>query len=149
MGSGGDGQRLLQPEPAHAGSPPNASPRIAFDSWTVNDILLLTNCARVWPVLALAGLAVLEGLLVSAAGKSSAQFYQIFVDQDAARFRSTLATTTMQWSVVCLIIAASYLYGQLLLIRWRRRIITALHTRYFHVDTFFRMSAPGQFRGER
>ena len=142
MGSGGDGQSLLQREPVHTALRAGAQRSVAADRRTFRDIVLLTNCARIWPVLALVGLAVLEGLLVSKAGKSGSQFYQIFVDQDAARFRSTLATTTLQWSGVCLILTASYLFGQLLIIRWRRRITAALHNRYFHDDAFFRMSAP-------
>ena len=136
-----DEQELLQPASA-AGTSAQARQSVAINSKAYRDILTLTSCARIWPVMSLVGLAMLDGLLVSAAGKSASQFYQIFVDQDAARFRFALAETTMLYGGVCLTITVSYLVGQMLIIRWRRRLTTALHTHYFHKDTFFRIGTP-------
>jgi ABC-type uncharacterized transport system fused permease/ATPase subunit len=64
----------------------------------------------------------------------------VFVDKGTSKFASVLVETSLLTVAVCVSITVSYLVGQLLIIQWRQRLTSALHTHYFHHDTFYQLS---------
>ena len=111
-----------------------------LDAKAVADIGRLIACAHIWPALSIVALALLETLAVSKAGKHLSEFYEIFVDRAADRFVSTLAISIAEWGIVCLVSSSSFFVGQMLIIRWRRRIASSLQAHYCHDGTFHRLT---------
>jgi ABC-type uncharacterized transport system fused permease/ATPase subunit len=78
---------------------------------------------------------------VRAAGKKSSEFYQIFLDKDAAKYRANLLVLSAYYCGTVAILVTSIILCQGLSILWRARLTRALHTHYFHSDTFFHISS--------
>lgn len=52
-----------------------------------------------------------------------------------------MVDTSIFYLGTCVCLTASFLLGELLSIRWRRRLTCALHTHYFHHDTFYQLGS--------
>jgi ABC-type uncharacterized transport system fused permease/ATPase subunit len=71
-----------------------------------------------------------------AVGNVMGRFYQVFVDIDRTGFVAAVCVAAPLYGAIVLAKSISVFVGQLLIIRWRRRISTAVHAHYFAADTF-------------
>lgn len=69
-------------------------------------------------------------------GKVIGHFYQICVDKDKEQLTVMLRNAALLYAVIVIIINLGYGTGQLLAIKWRGRLVSEMHNRYFQSNTF-------------
>ncbi|KAG7667755.1 putative Lysosomal cobalamin transporter ABCD4 [Nannochloris sp. 'desiccata'] len=85
---------------------------------------------RPYQALYLAGLSILESIIVAKVGKVAGSFYQIFLDQETTALLSTMIYAGFLYGACVATSAAGVWLSGWLSVRWRSHITHLLHTRY-------------------